>query len=376
MHANRLLGRAQCHLRRAFLVFIASAVTAGLSLQLPSGSDNRATSTALAAPLLQWLHVEGNRIVNEAGKTVILRGVNLENREWVWNSGPSINFERQAIPVAAGSPSSGGWGANIILLAVASGPVNRNNATYLSHLDELVALSKSYGAYTLLVYRYGEPNSEQATMPDQAAQDAMARLAGRYASEPSVLYGLQLEPHDVSWSSLKPRFTSMVDAIRAKNPRALIAVPGTHWGRYVHWALNDPIPRSNLVYKSHYYDPFSAFDSSYKLSQVAAKYPIIQGEFGFGSSSSLSDVRSLLDTAERLGISWGGVALPQGSLPLHAELHHGLVSQLLARRSGTGSGQPTTLLRQLLQARTRERRLPFTGSMATRCSGRTGAGIP
>lgn len=252
-----------------------------------------------------WLRVAGNKIVNAGGTPVILRGVNIENREWVWNSNQSIHFEQRAIPEATAPPPDG-WGANIVLLAVASGPINRRDATYLAKLDQLVALAKSNGAYTLLVYRYSEPNRSQPNMPDQAAEDAMAALAHRYADEPAVLYGLQVEPHNVGWGQLKPRFTSMIDAIRARNPRALIAVPGTQWSRYVHWALTDPIPRENLVYKVNYYDPFSAAETEYKLSQLAAKYPILLGEFGAGSQMGQSDVDRLLDLAEELNLSWAG----------------------------------------------------------------------
>jgi len=260
---------------------------------------------AQADASLQWLHVEDNRIMNESGKIVILRGVNIENREWLWSSNKSLSYERKAIPKATGAPPDG-WGANLIVLAVASGSINRGDGIYLGFLDEQVALAKANGAYTLLTYRYAEPNSSQPNMPNSPAQDAMAALAERYANEPAVLYGLQVEPHDVSWSRLKPRFTTMIDAIRDNNPKALISVPGTQWSRYVHWALNSPILRDNLVYNIHYYDPYSAIETQYQLSKVAAVYPIILGEFGAGTSTSLDDVKRLLDRAEALGISWTG----------------------------------------------------------------------
>ncbi|MCI0437650.1 MAG: cellulase family glycosylhydrolase [Chloroflexi bacterium] len=254
---------------------------------------------------LPWLETNGNRIVDEFGNTVILRGVNIENREWVWDESKSIDFERSAIPVAAGAPPDG-WGANVITLAIASGPVNRNDLIYLQNLDELVALAKSNDAYTFLVYRYVEPDAEQPRMPDQSAQDAMAKLAERYKNEPAVLYGLQVEPHDVTWGALKPRFTSMIDEIRAKNPRALIAVPGTEFGRTIRHALNDPIERPHLVYKTHPYDTWDTIQSQYQLSAVAARYPVLIGEFGPGAQMSFNDVLTLLEFAETQGISWIG----------------------------------------------------------------------
>ncbi len=302
-------------LPRHLLLKLFSGIAAILVL-VPIGlSTSSYVKTVDAAPNVAWLHTEGNQIVDEAGNQVILHGVNIENWNWNYAKNASISYESKAIPKATGSPTSDGWGANVILLAISSGPVNRNDETYLGLLDKMVAMAKANGAHTLVVYRSSEPDGEQPTMPDQAAETAMAKLAKRYANEPSVLYGLQVEPHDVSWSTLKPRLTSMVDAIRANNPKSLIAIPGTDWGRYVNWALTDPINRSNLVYKIHYYDPFSVVDTTYKLDSVAAKYPVIIGEFGVGSQSTLTDVVKLLDYSDARNISWIGWIFQKAGCP-------------------------------------------------------------
>jgi PKD repeat protein len=252
---------------------------------------------------MEWLHVEGNRIVNESGDTVVLRGVNIENREWNWAFSHSIDFELRGIEEVTSAPPDG-WGANLILLAVASGPINRNEQDYMQALDQLVAAAKANNAYTLLVYRYGEPNSEQPNMPDQAAEDAMARLGDRYKDEPAVIYGLQVEPHDVGWSTLLPRFTTMVDAIRDNHPDALIAVPGTQYSRFIHHALTSPVPRENLIYKTHPYDSWTSIQNNYQLDEVAESYPVLLGEFGPGSFMNLNDVDLLLDYADDAGLSW------------------------------------------------------------------------
>ncbi|GEM_PF-1856562 len=281
------------------ILFIVGAVLLGIIAATAIISTNRPASAAS----LPWLKVEGNRLVNETGQTVVLRGANVENREWVWASSKSIDYERRAIPKLTGD-APGGWEGNLVLLAFASGPVNRGDATYLAAMDELVSIAKTNGAYTLFVYRYAEPDDSQPPMPDQAAQDALAALAKRYANEPAVLYGLQVEPHDTSWSVLKPRFTSMIDAVQANNPKAVVAVPGTQWGRYIHYALTDPIARPNLIYKSHTYDTWPTITGTYKLPEVAAKYPVLLGEFGTGSFTSQADVDLLLNMAELNGISW------------------------------------------------------------------------
>ena len=248
---------------------------------------------------VQWLHVDGNRMVNESGETVVLRGVNVENREWFWGQRQDIQFEARAIPEATDK-----WGANLIPSAFVSAPVNRNEPAYMKALDDMVALAKKHNAYTLLVYRYDEPDVDQPKMPDAAAEWALVWLAKRYMDDPAVLYGLQVEPRDVSWSQLKPRFTSMVAWIHYNHPKAVIAVPGTNWGRYVHHALKDPIPGNNLIYKSHVYDRWDTIASAYRLAEVARKYPVLVGEFGVGAQSTYEDIKNLLDMMEANGISW------------------------------------------------------------------------
>ena len=245
----------------------------------------------------------------------MLRGANVENWQWLWpdaeDKGQVIEFERAAIPVLTGEPGQG-WGANLIHLDFSSGPVNRGDEEYLAVLDELVSLAKANGAYTLLSWRFSEPNNEPSA-PDDAAEEALARLAERYKGEPAAIYAVGSEPRSITWSELKPRFTSMIDAIREVNPRALIAVPGTEWGRYVYHNLTDPIPRDNLVFVLSAFDSWDTIQFGdgylppYQLAEVAAVHPVILGGFGpITGVATLDDLRSLLDFAEARGISWTG----------------------------------------------------------------------
>lgn len=290
------------------------AHTHSLTVKAYDAANNIGTSTVTtvnmnnpsycAGPVIprgiSWLSTSGNKIVDEQGRAVVLRGVNLENREWI---GGNISFERQAIPMITGAPPTG-WGANIILIAVASGPINRGEAAYLSALDEIVSLAKQNNAYTLMVYRYAEPNAELVAMPDSGAASAMAALGARYVNEPAVLYGLQVEALDTAWSTLKPLYITMIDAIRTANSRSLVFVPGTQWSRYIYWALDDGINRPNLVWKTHPYDSWTTIQNNYRFDAVSAVYPVLIGEFGPGSYMNQADVDNLLNYAESKGMSW------------------------------------------------------------------------
>ena len=280
-----------------------------------------------------WLRVEGNRIVDESGTPIMLRGANIENWQWIWaeteDKTSVIEFERRAIPELTGSPPDG-WGANIIHLDVAAKPIIDEDPEYLGALDEMVSLAKSNGAYTLLSMRFLDLMDEPSS-PNQVSEGGVARLAARYRDEPAVIYVVGSEPRDITWEELKPRLTSMVDAIRVFNPRALIAVPGTEWSRYVYRNLTDPIERDNIMLHVSAFDTWDIIQFGgggyllpYRLDEVAAVYPVILGGFGLRSSpvpgqqfwmTEIGDLRSLLDFAEERGISWTGWVFNSAGCP-------------------------------------------------------------
>ena len=195
------------------------AILGATALMLTSSTP----PVAIAAEL-EWLHVEGNKIVDESGRTVVLRGTTIENVHWIWADTHNIDFERATIPMFTGAPPDG-WGGNIIAIDFAASPVNRGDQEYLGFLDEFVSLAKANGAYTLMNFRWHEP-FDQPTRPTPEGEQALAILADRYKDEPAVLYSLMEEPHGgVTWEELLPLYTSMTDAIRVNNPRALISAP-------------------------------------------------------------------------------------------------------------------------------------------------------
>ena len=146
---------------------------------------------------LDWLSVSGNRIVDESGIPVVLRGANVENWQWIWadssGGGNVLRFEREAIPMLTGMPPIG-WGANLIHIDVAAIPLINGSNLYLSALDEIVATAKENGAYTMMSMRYMDI-LDQPSSPNQTTETGAAVLAARYANEPAVIYVVGSEPH-------------------------------------------------------------------------------------------------------------------------------------------------------------------------------------
>lgn len=267
------------------------------------------------------MRVEGNRIVGEDGETVILRGANLENWQWIWNESESLSeilaFERVAIPVLTGDAPAG-WGANAVHIDVSVMPFIDGDLMYMTAVDELVALAKANGAYTVMSLRY-EGILDEPVFPTQLIEDGAAVIAGRYSDEPAVLYVLGSEPRQISWTNLKPRLETMLDALRANHPRALAFLPGTEWSRYVFHVLDDPIDRQNFAIQVSTFDTWEIVQSGdggffkpLRLDEVAAVYPLLVGGFGVSPANisgsnwmrEVEELRNFSGFLEENGVSW------------------------------------------------------------------------
>ena len=278
---------------------------------------------------LPWLKTSGNTIVKEDGQEVILRGANIMRAEW----DNSMNWENRAIPELAVN-----WHGNVLTRGFASDPVNNGDTNYLGLLDDLVSLAQENRMYLILAWRSFGINGEQPGMPNNDTQNALATLAARYNGRSHVIYALQVEPHDddehgipTPWATLHPLFESMVDSIRsAADPshEPLVMIPGTNWSRDLSDAIDDPVDRTSVVYKTHPYGEMPSCAASSQFQGWFGKahdagLPVFVGEFGFvttdGVCMTMSDVNDLLTFTRTRNIGWAAWILDFQATPLMNE---------------------------------------------------------
>ncbi len=271
---------------------------------------------------LPWLQTSGNKIVTPTGQEVILRGANIMRAEWDNN----MSWEERAIPELAQH-----WHGNVLTRGFASCPVKSGDADYLGRLDELVSLAQANRMYLILAWRSGCINGSQPPVPDDDAKEALGILADRYKSRSHVIYALQVEPNQigntiVDWASLRPLFETMVDVIRTKAAPSvpLIMIPGTDWSRDVSGAINDPVNRPNVVYKTHPYNPSSDFQNLFGVTHDAG-LPVFVGEFApsdeeENTNMTMSDINDLLVFTRERHIGWAAWLLDFGTHALMNEV--------------------------------------------------------
>jgi Cellulase (glycosyl hydrolase family 5) len=274
---------------------IATLLALCLTLSVSAHPPAAEASAGVGLPRLK---TEGSRLVTDpGGHEVVLRGANIMGSEW----DGSMDWERRAFPMLAGT-----WHGDVVVRGFAADPVNANDPTYLSWLDEYVELAEANRVYVVFAFRSYAINGAQPRMPGRRAQRALAALAGRYRDRTNVIYGLQVEPHDVGWRTLRPRFEAMVDAIdAAAHHEPIVMVPGITWSRDVSPAIRAPVRRENVLYSAHAYAPAQDFERYFGRVH-AAGLPVFVSEFGEAPDlgMAMSDVHSLLRYTCKARIGW------------------------------------------------------------------------
>ncbi|MCM2294738.1 glycoside hydrolase family 5 protein [Allorhizobium sp. BGMRC 0089] len=107
------------------------------------------------------------------------------------------------------------------------------NADELARLDQSVKTIEADGMRVILdPHDYGRYDDRPIGGPDvpvAAFADFWGRLARHYAGDPSMIFGLMNEPHDMPASQWLKAVNAALSAIRAAKADNLVLVPGVAW---------------------------------------------------------------------------------------------------------------------------------------------------
>lgn len=299
--------------------FLAVAVAFSLTLAgCVSAHDSAAPGQ------LEALSVAGNRFVNEAGETVVLRGVSFSDPDRLEKAG---RWNREYFEAAHA------WNANVVRF-----PVHprwwreRGAADYLRLLDAGVRWATELGMYVIIDWHsIGNLATEQFTRDiyettREETFDFWRTIARRYADNPTVaFYELFNEPTtdggefgEASWSEHKALMEEIIAAIREHDSGTIPLITGFNWGYDLTPIRTNPIDAPGVGYVAHPYPqkrepPWEAkWEEDWGF--VADRYPLVATEFGFMSADGpgahvpvIADERygeAIIDFFEARGISW------------------------------------------------------------------------
>ena len=295
-----------------------------------TGGSSGSGGGAGAGGGLPWLTVNGNKLQDSSGKTIILRGSALiDIGSLYWYGGQSVagitaRMDKIAaagvqghvvrLPVYPEIDYNTGGGATCspCPYPVGTGPTASctpktplSAADYFSKvLKPAVDYATSKNLYVIVDYHQIDNATSGTSAAD--AKTFWTDIAPKFAAASNVLYEPFNEPIDtnVSWSSLKPVAQQLIDTIRAGAPKNIIIVPSNAWDQHPGDAASNPPTGTNLMYTAHIYASnwSAAFQS--QVSTATAKAPVFISEWGYGSSDPSSFGTSLQATVNGDSASW------------------------------------------------------------------------
>ncbi len=201
------------------------------------------TNSCLAAKKISALQVKGTRIVNESGKTVMLKGVSTHGIAWFPQYVNKACFQ-----------SFKKMGANTVRLAFYSDPSAGYSKSYYQKVDEGIQAATELGMYVIVDWHIlsdGNPKTNQKT-----AKQFFTYFSKKYAGYSNILYEICNEPNgNVTWEKdIKPYAESMIRLIRKYDKDSIIIVGTPTWSQDVDIVAGNPIQnQKNIMYALHFY---------------------------------------------------------------------------------------------------------------------------
>lgn len=187
------------------------------------------------------LHVDGQTLVNKAGKPVQLRGVSLG-----WHCMWPKYYNHSVVDRLAND-----WHADIVRASIG---LDLEDISYekrpdisLALLDSVAKAAIDNNIYLLIDFHSHKNNLE-------LAKEFFTYAAKRYGKLPNTIFEIWNEPTEVEWSEIKDYANELIPVIRKYAPNSIIIVPTPRWDQNVDDAANDPLTGfSNIMYSLHYY---------------------------------------------------------------------------------------------------------------------------
>lgn len=188
------------------------------------------------------LQVQGNKIVDQSGKPVQLRGMSLFWSNW---AGPWYN--ENAVDTLAKD-----WKAGIVRAAMGIEVENGYLSNPAAEKAKVIAIADAAiarGIYVIIDWH--DHNAHNHT---EQAKTFFAEMAQKYSNTPNVIFEVYNEPTQVSWDQVKSYAEQVLGSIRGTGANNLVIVGSPTWSQDADIAANNPITQyQNVAYTLHFY---------------------------------------------------------------------------------------------------------------------------
>jgi endoglucanase len=371
-----------------FVVVLALGVLGALAASTPTSAAPAPAAQRAPKPVV--VAVSGNQLVNAAGQSIRLLGVDRSGTEYACEEGWGIfDGPSDAKSVVAMAK----WHVNAVRLPLNEGcwldEFTAANDSYAGGDDpsayEGAAYQSAIGAYVALLHKHkmaviltltglDVPGGlEVPPMADAAFSPTFwSSVATFFKVDPGVLFDLYNEPNGIDWSCWLNGCTvpsadgtyeaagmqSLVTAVRDTGATQPIMLGGLDYSSdETSWSANLPVdPDNSLVVSFHTYDSTNCNTETCwndTLGPLTLDVPVVAGEFGeYDCATSYSD--SFMTFADTAGISylgWAWDAISPGGWSCSGPA-------LITNYNGTPSGEGVAL-RSHLSLLKKHRQLPL-----------------
>jgi endoglucanase len=186
------------------------------------------------------LTVNGIKLTNVRGETVVLKGVSYGWHNWwprFYNKSTVEHFTNQ-------------WNCNVVRAAMGVDPDGgyiQDPEFALDCMTKVIDAAIENGIYVIIDWH-------SHTIKTNEAIDFFEKMATKYKTYPNIIYEIFNEPERDSWQDIKTYSEEVIKAIRAIDPNNIILVGSPHWDQDVHLVADNPIEGyNNIMYTLHFY---------------------------------------------------------------------------------------------------------------------------
>ena len=216
-----------------------------------------------------WLSIDEEKIVNENGEQIMLRGVNSHH---IFSWGYLYDYNNLKTLKET-------WGVNIFRIAMYTHPEEEGyvkNKYLKDEVKRIVDLCVELDIYVIIDWHILHDNNPRTY--EKEAIEFFDEMSKEYANVPNVLYEICNEPSgkEVTWDEvIKPYAENLIETIRKNSPKSIIIVGTANWSKDTESVINNPLEYKNITYAVHTYlgkDIYSVED--YIKLAIKEKLPI------------------------------------------------------------------------------------------------------